>query len=184
MKWPKEARKEELRPPCGQPREYIAIPRHPRYPKLRKDAMFRPLHAPPGYVSVDQVAKYDLTIAETSTTQECAATGCFFAVKVQVSNIGKSSSQPSLVLLAIIPRGVLSAFGRWIPIESIGAGQSRTVETKIGSPDGKRVEDFSTYAEIHLQPDVEESQDANVSNDTLGCPEAKGGAICRRSLGI
>jgi hypothetical protein len=164
----------------GGAARFVAIP-EPAYPKLDPRGHARSIDPRNGtYAEVTRAGGFDLAVDSVESAQECVSGACFFQVKIQIVNLGRSSAEPSLVFLAVIPRAEnLKPAGVRIRQEALDPRKSRTLEVNIESPAGsRRLGDYLIYADIQPARSLEEKawDDADVANDSLACA----GERCRR----
>ncbi len=161
-------------------KDLIAIP-DPRYPRLRPSAGPRRVANDGTYDDVTTTRRFDLQVDSIEAKQNCGSIGCLFRIKFQVSNLGPSSAEAYLVLLAIIPKTIgIGPFGIRIAQPSIRAGEKASAEAEIRSPGGpKPIDEFAVYADIQPGRSLAEEawNEANVANDNLTCLESS----CRRA---
>jgi len=188
-KWQRDVPGDALRPvsqaKCrvrefGGAKLYVAFP-EPAYPKLDPRGRARSIDKQNGsYAELSRGKGFDLAVDTVESAQECGSVLCVFRVKVQVVNLGGSSSEPSLVFLAVIPRGErVKPVAVRLRQEALEPQKSRTIEAKIESPAGsERLKDYLVYADVQPARSLDERawDDADVGNDSLACA----GARCRR----
>lgn len=165
---------------CGLKETHIPLPA-PEYPKFDWSANAR--ISGDSYATVRGAAKFDLAIEQLTATQRCSGPTCWFKLRVQVSNMGNSSSQPSLVLLAILPGDrEQTPFGAVVHLPPMDKGRPSVAEVEVQSPHEKGpLERYLAHADVQPRRRGEgEWLDADVSNDTLSClAEAKGECAAR-----
>ncbi len=155
----------------GGAKTFVAIP-EPAYPSL--DPHGRPRRIDPRDGSYGRVRNaFDLAVDSVESTQECTSFWCRFHITIQVVNLGPSSSESSLVLLAVIPRDTADNSAAIRVQQKPLAPQERSpIKATIESPAGaRRLKDYVVYADIQPARSLAEEawNDGNVGNDSLGC---------------